>query len=171
MRKVLSVMVAAIMLAACLTGCSDSSAKNNTNNELAKAAMEDNLSPSEQNNMLEHANQMANYIEDAVWEAILNNSANGPQAETAYKTPMPTSVESFENSDNPVERNCYEYLKKKGVDNIGYVYIDVDLNSHDGGFVQWCADESGLFIGQRPQSASTVEQSKEITFGQFKEFS
>lgn len=171
MRKVLSVMVAVMMLTACLTGCNDTSKgiKASPTIDDNVRADEESLSPTQQGILVEDANEAAKDVEDAAWEGLLNYSGNTPANELAYCTSAPVSVESFENSDNPVEKKVYETLKNKHPSNLGYVYIDIDVNSKDGGFVQWSRKENSSIIGQRPNGPENFEQSRQITFGVYRE--
>lgn len=113
----------------------------------------------------------ANSNAKLVFRTINNEAADciaDGESVAAVHTGGVVAVADLKDSSDPLLNAVYKALRDNG-EELGYVYIDFDMSGHDSsGFVQWSASESGGLIGQYPNPVKTVEESKEMTFGQKK---
>ena len=142
MKRIISVVLSALILAMCLTACGgDSSSKTYV----------DKLTDTEKSAMLIVANQRAQVIYSKVGRSKLNT--NGI-----------VDVASFKDSTDPAKAAVYNTLSADG--DTGYVCINV--GSGGSSFVQWSSDKKGTVVGQYPNPKNKLEDAKEIKFGTFK---
>lgn len=147
MKKLLLLVLSAVLFAMCLTACGDSSS----------------MTDEDKNNLLKTANSNAKLIFAALDKGVEERHADMEVA-PPVKTSKAVSVDSFKNSSNKLEAAVYDALEDS--DNKGYAYIDYDgENESYSSFVQWSESESSSVIGQYPNEAKTYEKALEIKFG------
>ena len=151
MKKLLLLILSAVMLTMCLTACGDSS---------DTASNSSSLSSSEKYYKLQNANKLAKaiYISiNANAEALYENGDTAIQ----LKTDGIIDVESFKDSTNTLEKAVYNEFKS--YEDKGYVYIDYDPSANQS-FVQWSEDKNGTVVGQYPHSVTDTKYADKIKF-------
>ena len=157
MKKLLLLILSAVILTMCLTACGDNSSNSDSSNII--------LTDEEKKSKLDIANDHAR----EVFISITNNT-NDILVEGGTPNDLITdkvvAVDSFEDSNDPIEQAVYKFFSK--LDKKGYIYIYFKNNSTDS-FVHWSEDKSGTIIGQYPSPKRNVDKTQEVEFGEFKD--
>lgn len=160
MKKYLSLIIAVVAFAGCLTACTEEGVGASTPGNADSVVMTEDLAdatqaaPSQQqptggapsNEQIKIANSNAKAVFNAVFDAAADLITQGKDVVIA-KTPGAVPVSSFENSSDPIEKAVYAAIDSHN----GYVYYEIDTNSPgDMGFVQWSESADGSYIAQYP---------------------
>lgn len=172
MKKYLSLIIAVIALAGCLTACTEEGvgapAPGNADSVVTTEDPADatQAAPSQQQptgaepsaEQIKTANKNAKAGFSALTDAAADMLASGKDAVVA-KTPGAVPVSSFENSSDPFEKAVYAAIDSHD----GYVYYEFDpIDVGQNNFIQWSESADGSYIAQYPTRTSSADG---IAFG------
>lgn len=160
MKKLLLLILSAVMLTMCLTACGD----NSSTADSSSSSTADSGSSSEQDNteMLKTANENAklafNTANNYIWDLVAEGQPVDPLEYTGPVDKIP--------DDNAVGKEVKAALKKEGIEN-GYISISIDKKGDEdpSNYTQWSETKDSSLVGQYPDPPKTVDKALDITLG------
>ena len=146
MKRILSLLLSAVLFALCLTACGDSSSQL----EQEKAEK------------LKRANNQAKLVFTTLIQQASTMSADA-LAVHSFNTDGKVSVKSLADSDNPLAKEVYDKLKSSAEESYVFIKSHGDDVDFEVDFVQWSESEDGEIIGQYPDPIKNV--SDKVEFG------
>lgn len=154
MKKLLLLILSAVMLTMCLTACGDSSS------EEIILLNESELREAKEKNLLKTANSNAKQVFVTTRNHAEDFIAEGKQVDKLnYNGP----VDKLPDSD-PLYKIIKNELKDWSIVS-GYIYLEFDPRAEDSSFAQWSESESGTIVGQYPNPPKSYDEATKITLG------
>lgn len=150
MKKLLLLILSAVMLTMCLTACGDSS-----------STADSSLSEEKKTDMLKIANANAKLVFTTANNYSADFIADGKQVDSLEYTGPVDELPT----ENVLSEPIKAALKDSYGDELGYISIRFVLSEEDGNFAQWSEKESGSPVGQYPNPPKAYDDAMKIEFG------
>ncbi len=150
MKKLLLLILSAVMLTMCLTACGDSS-----------STADSSLSEQQKTDLLKTANSNAKLVFTTANNYAADFIADGKIVDKLdYTGPVAALPDS-----NSLSKPIQTALEEVCGDDCGYICIKFDTSAEDGNFAQWSEKESGSPVGQYPNPPKAYDDAMKIEFG------